>query len=223
MNKKITGIIIIISGLVLLTGVVYLLFFNQNYWPDWLIFLKKKESGMVKVNDNLVQNPKMATTSPIGSQEVKRIVFTETKIENRAEITETTKPEFGRREILRLAASFAERFGTYSNQSNFSNILGLKMFMSRRMKSWVDSYIREHRQAQMDNSIYYSITTKAVSRELKEYDDNLNKAVVLVKTRRREAGGSAGNVSDTFSQDILINFIKENNIWKVDSANWLEH
>lgn len=222
MSKKITGIIIVFSGLVLLTGVVYLLFFSQNYWPSWLGFLKKKESAMVRVNDNLTPKPEPATTSPTSSREVKRIVFTETKTENKTKTTETTKPEFGRQDLLRLAASFAERFGTYSNQSNFSNILGLKMFMSRRMKSWVDSYIREHRQVQTDNSIYYGITTKAVSQELKDYDDDLGRAVVLVKTRRREASGSISNVSDTFSQDILINFIKENGAWKVDSANWLE-
>lgn len=222
MSKKIIGIIIIFSGLVLLTGVVYLLFFRQSYWPSWLGFLKGKENAIVRVNNNLIPNLGSTTTSPTSSREVKKIIFTETKTEDKTEITKATKSEFSRQDLLRLAASFAERFGTYSNQSNFSNILGLKIFMSRRMKVWVNSYIREHQQTQMDNSIYYSITTKAVSQEFKDYDDDLGRSVVLVKTRRREASGSVSNVSDTFSQNILINFIKENGAWKVDSANWLD-
>ena len=52
------------------------------------------------------------------------------------------------------------------------------------------------------------------------FDDEKGEAEVLVKTRRREAINTTDNISKVFNQDITITFKKENEIWRVDSANW---
>jgi len=70
------------------------------------------------------------------------------------------------------------------------------------------------------SEIYYGITTKAVAQELKEFDEDVGKARVMVKTRRREATISTNNYSNVFSQDIELSFVKENGSWRVDNAFW---
>jgi len=122
--------------------------------------------------------------------------------------------------VARMAASFAERFGSYSNQSNFSNIIDLKIFMSIRMQAWGDDYVRSQRLEKKANDIYFGITTKAIAQEVREYDDHIGRSEVLVSTRRREAINSTANVSNVFNQDIIIDFVREKGAWKVDSASW---
>jgi hypothetical protein len=93
--------------------------------------------------------------------------------------------------------------------------------MSSKMRDWADNYIQEAISQNVDSSIYYGVTTKAVSKEVREFNDALGKAEILVKTQRREAMGTTSNVT-SFQQDILISFIKTKGVWKVDSAIWQE-
>jgi len=48
------------------------------------------------------------------------------------------------------------------------------------------------------------------------------KVSVLVNTRRREAIGASNNFSEVFDQSIVVSFVKDRGVWKVDSANWNE-
>ena len=119
-----------------------------------------------------------------------------------------------------MAASFVERFGSYSNQSNYNNINDLKIFMTKNMSNWADKFIKEQREKSQVNDIYYGITTKAVSEKVQEFDEDVGQAEILVSTRRREALGTTNNVSKTYNQNILVTFVKERGSWKVDSAYW---
>lgn len=125
-------------------------------------------------------------------------------------------------DLARIATSFAERFGTYSNQSNFSNITSLKIFMSKEMKKWADQYISAQKKAAPDSAIYYGMNTKVAATETGDLDEGKGSANILVITRRREAIGTTGNLSDVFTQNIRIDFVKEDGSWKVDKAIWLE-
>ncbi len=132
---------------------------------------------------------------------------------------EKTKETVSEDDLKRLAASFAERFGSFSNQSNFRNIIDLRLFMSKEMLVWANEYVNEKRLT-TPSDIYYGISTKAVFTKMKNFDDSLGRALVLVKTRRREAVGTTDNTSKIFDQDILIEFVKEGGQWKVRSARW---
>ena len=70
-----------------------------------------------------------------------------------------------------------------------------------------------------DTSIYYGITTKAVSIETKKYDQDSNNAEILVKTQRLKAIASTKNTTTSY-EDILIELIKNKGAWKVDGAYW---
>jgi len=205
MEKKLIGIIIILLSLILIGVIIYFLFFSN-------IFGGGNEIG----NDAPKQEvPVIDTTVKEKPLEITPV------IKENKQITINVEPKSVNKEMLaQIASSFAERFGSYSNQSNYSNVNDLRIFMSQSMENWADSYIKENRAKAQANDIYYGITTKSVSSEVKDFDDALGKSTILIKTRRREALGTTNNVSKTYNQDILITFVKEKGAWKVNSAYW---
>jgi hypothetical protein len=116
--------------------------------------------------------------------------------------------------LIKTSAAFAERFGSYSNQSNFENLLDLKMLMTERMQNWVDSLVVA---GSSGSGVYYGLTTRALNTEIKNISENT--AEVSVSTQRQESVGSEIN-NKVYYQDILISFVKEGGLWKVDEAKW---
>lgn len=123
-------------------------------------------------------------------------------------------------ELKQMAAAFAERFGSFSNQSNYGNISDLKIFMTDKMRNWSDEFVAAEKAKKSDISIYFGVTTKALAEEMKKFDKENGEAEALVKTQRREASGFTSNIS-SYYQDIAISFKKEKGVWKVDSAKWV--
>ena len=221
MQKKIFGFIIILVGVILLIGIIYVFFAG-----DFLNLIGKINNDPAISNNKNNEIPKVLninedrinSSQDSASKDPRKITIGDLDENN----TETEDKQVGKKDLIRIAGSFAERFGTYSNQSNFGNISSLKIFMSSKMKKWSDSYIKEQKEKNYDFSIYYGITTKTIASELKDFDDDLGFASVLISTRRREATGTMNNYSNTFNQDILIDFAMEDGAWKVDSVYWRE-
>ena len=203
MDKKYFGMIIIIIALVLLVGIIYTVFFYK--------FPSTPAEKAAPVSEEKATSTSSAANQPASSVEQPAIINIESKPLGKAELQQE--------DLKRLASSFAERFGSFSNHSNYGNIQDLKLFMSSKMKVWADKYITEAIARAADTSIYYGITTKAIAADVKQFDDNADRAEILVKTKRRESTGVTSN-SSGFYQDIFINFAKENGAWKVDSAYW---
>lgn len=201
--KKIKLALFMAGGVLVIVLVAYLLF-----------FLFQKKDPIVNNTAPNVESPQAEKETKVikPSLPTKTVTLPEVRQENSEEVTE--------RDIKKMAASFAERFGSYSNQSNFSNISDLHIFMSAQMKIWSDNYIVQQKANQGDTSIYYGIVTKAVTQELVSFDEEIGQAVILVKTRRREATMTTNNTSKIFNQNIIISFVKENDAWKVSSATW---
>ena len=221
MKRKIVGILILVVGLGLMVGIVYVMLFNQELADSIMNRFDQQEIILLPI-----ENTKPAREIPadpvVKEKTIKVITVDDGDLaDNIAPLAEAVN-NISKYDLMRMAASFVERFGSYSNQSNFSNILDLKMFMSKRMKGWADIYIFENRDIGRQPDIYYGITTKAIGKEILTYDDDIGRASVLVHTRRREAVGSTNNASQVFSQDVTITFIMENSAWKIDSAFWHE-
>lgn len=222
MKRIIFGTIIILFGLTVFTGIAYYMFLADKYPVSdiWARFTKTSEEKPAPSD-----SPEPTPTTPVVSEpniptqetDTRRIVVVDNGLN---QPTPPSAQEFNKDDLVRMAGSFAERFGSFSNQSNYSNILNLKIFMSEQMKIWSDSYVAQQRAKQNIDDIYYGITTRAIYKELIDYDEDVGRARVRVSTRRREATISTGNVSNVFNQDIEIKFIKEKGIWKVDSAYW---
>jgi hypothetical protein len=204
MNKKIFYIIAIILIIILIAAIAYLFYAKKISLTN----LQPKQLG------NLIMNK----TQP--AKEIKKISFENEQQPVEKKVATTTPAEMTKDEVARAATSFAERFGTYSNQANFRNITEAKIFMTARMQNWADGYLAQLRAASSTASVYYGITTRAVSKELNDFDPEGGSAIILVHTRRQEANGSMDNFGKSFNQDITIKLIKSANTWLVDSAVW---
>jgi len=201
-KRKLIGILIIIVGLIALIGIIYLIFFyNFTTRP-----------GEVSQDRELVQQTEVVQTEEQPARLPTKPIIT-------AKTSQPSQTEVGQEDLLRMASAFAERFGSYSNQSDYGNIRDLKIFMSSTMQDWADSFIDQARAKKSESSIYYGITTKAIAQEVIKFDEDLGQAEVLVKTQRREAIGTTSNTT-VFYQDIVIKFVRQKGIWKVDGAYW---
>lgn len=140
-------------------------------------------------------------------------------------LPETTVPAISPAErtkdtLAKMAGSFTERFGSYSNQSNYTNFEDLYDFMTDGMRRWAEDMVAEMRsQASHGQPIYFGVTTKALSSKLTSFSEADNQAEVAVNTQRREATGSTSNAR-IYYQDMVIKFVNEKGIWKIDGAFW---
>lgn len=122
-------------------------------------------------------------------------------------------------DFKQLGRSFAERFGSYSNQSNYGNIEDLEIFMSSEMKKWAEEYVADLRANSQYSGSFYGIVTKAlVEPEISSFALDSGKVDVLVSTQREE--NSSDGEPRAYNQDIKISFIKVGGEWLVNSAIW---
>jgi hypothetical protein len=118
-----------------------------------------------------------------------------------------------------LAIVFGQNFGSYSNQTNLSNFDDILSFMGVSMQKWVlDTYKQEIMDKHPQN-VYYAMETKVLNAQVTQIDESKNTAVAMLNTQRQEFTGSPDNVS-IFNQDLLLNLVKVNDNWIVDSAYW---
>ncbi|MDD3301399.1 MAG: hypothetical protein PHR57_01330 [Patescibacteria group bacterium] len=200
-NKKKISFLIIAISLIMIAIVV------------WLV-IKNKDQGLVPpIVDN--QGSQIATiTEPINTS----TPGTAPRDYRKFDISKEPKIEQDEEAVKKIAMSFAERFGSFSNQSNYSNIEDLKIFMTKSMGNWAEGYLSDLKEAKSNNGEYYGITTKAVSAEAKSFDKNKGEAEIVITTRRQESKGSV--VGAYFNQELTLKMAKDGSIWKADSASW---
>lgn len=198
MNKRAIGITIIVLAGVLLSFIVYIIFFKKfNQAPADNTVPTQQETKTE------AQLPKIESQQPV----TKTIIKT------------PTKEEMSRDELRRLAMLFAARFGSFSNHSTYQNITDLKMFMTSSMQAWADRYVEEQSKKNDGSAIYFGITTTAVTAEVKSFDPSAGTAEIEVGTQRRESAGSTSN-STTYGQTLKMKFAKEGGAWRVSEARW---
>lgn len=197
MNNRKWGILIIVAAAILMALIIYFMFLYQ--YPD----------STETTEETTVTTEEQPATLP-SSEEVR-------ETETTTKTTTVVDKEITSDDLARMAGSFAERFGSYSNHSNFGNITDLKIFMSKDMIEWADDFVASQKGEYSD--IYYGVTTKSMSEQVNSFDDNIGEAEILVQTQRKESTGSMNN-SRVYYQDILVKFVKESGAWKVNSAYW---
>lgn len=204
MNKKTKIIIAIIVILLVLVGVFLVLNNLSNKGQDQPKDVKEES----KVVDEVNQETKPA------SENIEEPTNQEEAIVYRFDEKEEAQRETSREDLKQMAFAISERFGSYSNEGNFGNISDLKIYMTDSMKSWADSYIEEQSGNEYSGS-YYGITSTALVGEVTEF--NGDSASVRVTTKRKEI---KDNNEDVFNQDIIINFNKVGDKYKINEAYW---
>lgn len=125
-----------------------------------------------------------------------------------------TAPRAG---IEAFARSFAERYGSYSNQSDFENIENLYPFMTEKMQVSAQAFVSAQRAKQKGTETYAGITTRVLSTH--SVSQTSLPAVLTIKTQRTESGGALRNTR-VYYQDIELSLVSEGGVWKVDQATW---
>lgn len=121
--------------------------------------------------------------------------------------------------LMQLARNFAERYGSFSNQNNFENILDLKLYMTEDMQEEADAFIAKNKTSDANSQEYYGITTKALTLAEISYDPAGGKAIYEVGAQRQESQGASGQ-GRVFKQSCLIEFKEVDGEWKVQQFIW---
>lgn len=117
-------------------------------------------------------------------------------------------------DLKQLAFSFAERYGSYSNQGGYKNLADLKSLMTSKMINQVDDFTTETRLSGGD---YEGYDTRALTSEFLEFSET--RAKVSVGTQRFHYQGDSAN-PEIFYQDLTLYLVKAGNDWKIDEAYW---
>lgn len=134
-------------------------------------------------------------------------------------VVQTSSEAKAKSDVEKIARFFTEYFGSYSTDSNFTNVTGLKVYMTQNMQKWADSFVQDAKKSQQNTTGYFGVTTKAVSLQTKVFSDSQGIAQVTVSTQRREATGTSTNAR-IYYQDMTVSFAKEKGVWKVNEAVW---
>jgi hypothetical protein len=130
-----------------------------------------------------------------------------------------TLPQDDQGKIKLLASVFTATYGSYSNQTSLNNFDDLYSYMVQTMKKWVESTYKVDIMNAHPKNEYYAIETKVLNVQINDLDQAKGTAEILVNTQRQEFTKSPDN-ANSFKQDLLLNMIKINDNWIVDSAYW---
>lgn len=118
-----------------------------------------------------------------------------------------------------LASVFTANYGSYSNQTSLSNFDDFYSYMSDTMKKWIESTYKKEIMAEHPKDVYYAIETKVLKIQVNKLDDTAGTAELLINTQRQEFKESPDNFN-VFKQDLLLNLVKVDDNWIIDSAYW---
>ena len=199
MQKKLIGYLIIVVAVLILIGIIYIIFFH-------------KFSGPISVDNTKPQTQNTIEKIPeiIKNTEEKKIEIRNTPTPGKLiDSTETT--------VKKLAASFAERFGSYSNQSNYTNLEESLLFMSDKMRAREENNLASLRAKKLDSSNYSAIVTKVITCQITHLGGDVAEASIgALKTEI----SSNDSEKKSYSQNAIVKLVKVNNEWKIDEFIW---
>lgn len=119
-------------------------------------------------------------------------------------------------ERLRLAKNFVERYGSYSNEIDFTNIENMFDIMTDSMRLTAQQFVSSARSNLDPSAPYYGTTTivRSVSQEIIQETS----AEYLFTTQRIERTKDS---EATYYQDIAVQLVKEGDSWKIHQVRWV--
>lgn len=206
-NHRKVGILIVLTGLILLLVIIYLIFFNKEANN----FIKINEPAVI-VNPEIPSLPVAETGTTTPSDQPRN--------EMRYDVSKEEVHSIDQTDLEKRAMLYSERLGSYSSQSDYGNFSDLYIYMSANMRAWADNYVAELRRGSLGkNDGYYGVITKSLTAVTEEFDEKQGKAKMTVETERRESGAD-GSVGPAYRQKIDLDFVKVNGEWLMDKAYW---
>lgn len=200
-DRKTLGIIIIIVGLIILLVIIY------------FSFLKKSPVNAPTEATPGINQPSLVVsntgTTTLGDQPRRRTY----------DVTKEAAHKTTAEDLAQRGMAFAERLGTYSSYSNYGNFTDLKISVTDSFGEWVDKYVAQLKSQAKNDGAYYGIDTKALTTEIKSFDDSAGKAQIIITTERRESSDKIGGGAP-YIQKLDLVFLRVNGEWLVDKAYW---
>ncbi|MBI4142993.1 hypothetical protein HY480_03910 [Candidatus Uhrbacteria bacterium] len=118
--------------------------------------------------------------------------------------------------VQQLAATFAERYGSFSAEGNFVNITDLYPLATERYRRTLEQVVARGRaSAKGGDSVATTTQVIAVRATIAADGDT---ASASVSTQRSEA--RYGRTTRTYPQRLTMQFIRTGDAWRVDGATW---
>lgn len=203
-NRKSTGLIVIIIGLILIGLIVYFGFLRKTPTA-----VDTTPGALTPGGAQLPTGPTVGTTTPGDTP----------RNFQQYDLSKEPAHQTDAEDLAKIAMSFAERLGSFSSQSNYGNFTDLKIFMTESFREWADKYVAEQKSQAQQAGAYYGIVTQALTATVKNFDAAAKTARITVATERRESSEKI-NGGNAFRQNIDITFSKVNDDWLVDAAYW---
>jgi len=184
----------------------------------WFLSNQSKQNNSIVDLNNTQNNIVEETPDKINNAEGAKKLISEKEIEEY--ISKVSETDRLKSQLQKIAVAFTERYGSYSNQSNFENLEDLTVFMTRSFKSNTENFVDSRRRQQRDSSIYYGMTTKVLNSKVEIFSVDTNFVKFNISTQKQEMIGSSAN-ANTFYQNAEIELKQEAGVWKVDKITWL--
>lgn len=204
MNKKLVIIIAAVAGALLLATLIVTLVVvnrdpvitdtntNTTITDNTLTSTDSTTTTITTTNDG------STTTTTTGETTGKKVILSD------------------REQVINLAKSFTERYGSYSTDNDQVNIEESESFMTEKMNETANRLAA--RLASESNAEYYGVTTQVATVDIVDFEEGSTGATVVAHTRRTETKGLEKAV--TFSQSARLQLKKIGNAWKIDTFSW---
>ena len=196
-----TRIFIIISVVVLiiLAITISLFVFSKN---------RKNDSDTATTTINNITNNQLDPNSTIPASLLNGDGSVNT---TKVSIEQPTTEDMQKNASKQIAKIFVERFGSYSTDSNYQNIIDVKSIVSDSLYTSLSSMISDSSTVQD----YSGVTTKVIA------NNNISWSSTSAKYLLSTMRVSTKNLkSENSNQDIEVVVIKSNGNWVVDSYTW---
>ena len=192
MNKKLIGIILIIISLLIGLALIYFWFF-YNPAPQQ------------------AQETKTTTsTTPVVTTTVSQPVVVLPKPKD---MTPAPATELSEESARQVAGSFAELFGSYSNQGDLSRLDDLKFYVT---PAYLERISKLSGSINDNYTVYSGHTARAIATQILIMEES--RAVMMITTMRFDI--NADGTQRSYNQNIKVELVKSARSWKVDNAVW---
>ncbi len=202
-NRKKIGFFIIFLGLLIIAAIIYFVF-NSNKQT-----VNNTEPVNVENNTEKTFDPGIGTTTPSDAP----------RNYQKYDISKEPAHKVTADDLGKISMSFAEKFGSYSNQANYSNFTDLKILMTKNMADWIDEYVGYLKKDSKNTNIYYGFSTQALTYKVDSFDSDNGSALISVTTQRRESIDKI-NGGEAYNQDLTLTLKKVGDQWLFDRAAW---
>lgn len=200
-NRKTIGFLLILLGLAIIAAIIYFL-------------LMKKTPSETPLVPDIVPIAQL----PVGEEKGTTTPSDQPRNNIQYDLTKEAAHELNAGDLAQRARAYAERLGSFSTQSDYGNFTDLQMYMTPSMRAWADTYVAEQKASAKSGS-YYGIEAKALTAEVKSFNDSAGTAQIIVTAERRTSTTEIGG-GEPYLQKLDIGFLKINGEWLMDKAYW---